>query len=219
MDARELLDGDDNDRVPPTSFAEDAGITLRDEPMPLWQLLVLTQLLSARISSDVAVRTAKTLWTAGWRTPEALRAAPRARLVAALGRGGYRRYDESTATRLAQNAALVKQRWHDDLRELRDEAATGHGSGKNARDKNARALARLLQEFDGIGPAGADIFLREVQGVWPLVHPYADRLVLKGAERLGLPTDVDALFAGILAPDAPRLAAALIRTAKRPTKR
>lgn len=217
MDVRELLDGaddGDNVRAPATSFAEDAGITLRDEPMPLWQLLVLTQLLSARISSDVAVRTATVLWTAGWRTPEALRAAPRARLVAALGRGGYRRYDESTATRLAQNAALVKQRWHDDLRQLRDEADTGRGS-----EKDARAIARLLQEFDGIGPTGAGIFLREVQGVWPLVHPYADPLVLKGAERLGLPTDVDALFADIPAPDAPRLAAALVRAAKRPTRR
>lgn len=31
------------------TFAQDAGITLADSPAPLWQLLVLVQLLSARI--------------------------------------------------------------------------------------------------------------------------------------------------------------------------
>lgn len=38
-----------------TTYAEDAGITLRDKPSPLWRLLTLSLLLSARISSDIAV--------------------------------------------------------------------------------------------------------------------------------------------------------------------
>jgi hypothetical protein len=37
-----------------TTYAEAAGIVLRDEPAPLYQLLVLTVLSSARISAEVA---------------------------------------------------------------------------------------------------------------------------------------------------------------------
>lgn len=38
-----------------TTFAEDAGIALADEPAPLFQLLVLAELLSARIGAGIAV--------------------------------------------------------------------------------------------------------------------------------------------------------------------
>ncbi|MFE0877827.1 hypothetical protein ACFW4X_23735, partial [Streptomyces smyrnaeus] len=37
------------------TYADEAGITLRDTPQPLYQLLVLSLLLSARIRSDIAV--------------------------------------------------------------------------------------------------------------------------------------------------------------------
>jgi hypothetical protein len=37
-----------------TTYAEDAGITLRDKPAPLYQLLVLTTLASTRISAAIA---------------------------------------------------------------------------------------------------------------------------------------------------------------------
>jgi hypothetical protein len=40
------------------SYAADAGIRLADKPGPLYQLLVLATLLSARISADVAVAAA-----------------------------------------------------------------------------------------------------------------------------------------------------------------
>jgi 2',3'-cyclic-nucleotide 2'-phosphodiesterase (5'-nucleotidase family) len=37
-----------------TTYAAEAGIRLRNTPQPLYQLLVLTQLLSARIRADIA---------------------------------------------------------------------------------------------------------------------------------------------------------------------
>jgi hypothetical protein len=40
-------------------------------------------------------------------------------LIAALGHAGYRRYDESTATALVEGARVVRERWDDDLREVR----------------------------------------------------------------------------------------------------
>lgn len=101
-----------------TSFAEDAGITLRDKPSPLWQLLVLSLLLSARISSDIAVRSAREISRAGWRTPQRLLESTWQQRVDALGRGGYRRFDEKTATQLEQLAQDVIDRWNGDLRRL-----------------------------------------------------------------------------------------------------
>jgi hypothetical protein len=87
-----------------TTYAEAAGIPLADKPSPLYQLLVLTTLSSTRISADVAVTAARELFRAGWRTPERMRTATWQQRVDALGRGGYRRYDESTATKLADGA-------------------------------------------------------------------------------------------------------------------
>lgn len=184
------------------TFAQAAGISLADEPEPLYQLLVLTQLLSARIGSDAAVASARELFAAGWTTPQALRASTWRRRVDALGRGGYRRYDFSTATRLDENAALLLDTWDGDLRSLRDEPVT--------------AIRTALQRFTGIGPTGASIFVREVQGVWPGVYPFADPLVLKGARAADLPDDVTALAALVPREDFVHLAAALVRVARRP---
>ncbi|GAA1397435.1 endonuclease [Luteococcus peritonei] len=188
-----------------TLFAEQAGIELADEAESLWQLLVMAQLLSARISSDAALATARELWAAGWTSPEALRRSTWNQRVAALGRGGYRRYDFSTATRLAGDAEMLHDLWSDDLRRLRDETVT------------PARIAKELQRFDGIGPVGASIFLREVQAVWPSVRPCADKLVLKGAATAGLPTDADQLAALVPPEDLARLAAALVRVARKPS--
>src|SRR5699024_7903850 len=187
------------------TFAADAAITLRDKPAPLWQLLVLSLLLSTRISSDIAVATARELFSAGWRTPEHLRESTWQERVDALGRGGYRRYDESTATRLDDAAALLLDRWKGDLRRLRDEA-----------EGYSRRIADLLQAFDGIGPTGASIFLREVQQVWPAVRPFADDLVLKGARAAGLPQDAESLAGLVDEDDFAGLASALVRIARDP---
>ena len=56
------------------TFADAAGIRLTDQPAPLFQLLVLAQLLSARIGAGVAVSTARELFRAGWTTPAPIRA-------------------------------------------------------------------------------------------------------------------------------------------------
>src|SRR5699024_7260765 len=82
------------------TFAAEARITLRDKPSPLYRLLVLSTLLSARISSDIAVAATRELSRAGLRTPEHMRDATWQERVDALGRGHYRRYDERTATML-----------------------------------------------------------------------------------------------------------------------
>lgn len=182
-----------------TTYADESAIRLRDEPMPLFQLLVLAMLASKPIGAHVAARAAAELWQSGLTTPQHVLDAERSTVIAAFGRAGYARYDESSATRLADMAAMVRDDYHGDLRNL---AAQCHGDPREAR--------RMLQRFNGIGETGAGIFLREVQDVWPWVRPYFDERALKSAEELGLPTDPDRL--GELAPrTSARLAAALVR--------
>jgi endonuclease III len=188
------------------TYAEEAGIRLADKPAPLYQLLVLTTLLSARISADVAVAAARELFAAGYGTPQRMRQASWQARVDALGRGHYRRYDERTATMLDDAAGQLLERWHGDLRRLRDEAG-----GRTAR------IRELLTEFKGIGPTGADIFLREVQVVWPMLAPYADRRVIQAAKKVGLPPGVKELAGLAEQPDdLARLFSALVRVSRSP---
>jgi hypothetical protein len=182
------------------TYAEEAGIRLADQPAPLFQLLVLAQLLSARINAGIALAAARALRTAGWTTPARLREAPRAQVIAALGRSGYRRYDEGTATQLRDMSTLVLERYGGDLRRL---AA--------AADSDAGRAAVLVQEVKGIGPTGAAVFLREAQAAWPWVRPYLDRRALDGARRVGLPGDVEALADLVPGDDLARFAAGLVR--------
>ncbi|KOT97589.1 endonuclease [Streptomyces sp. NRRL F-4711] len=184
------------------TYAEEAGVRLKDTPQPLYRLLVLAHLLSARISASIAVAAARALSEAGLRDPRRMAGAGWQERVDALGRGGYRRYDERTATQLGEAADLLTERWGGDLRRLRDEA-----------DGDVSEVRRLLQEFPGVGPTGADIFLREAQRVWPQAAPYLDRKALQGAERLGLPGDPDRLLALAGETEPAVLAAALVRAA------
>ncbi|MFI9270943.1 endonuclease [Kitasatospora sp. NPDC052896] len=182
------------------TFAAEAGVTLRDTPAPLYQLLVLAMLCSTRIKAGIAVAAARELFRAGLRTPRAMADAEWQDVVDALGRAHYRRYDESSATALHAGAELVLERWHGDLRRLRAEAG-GETSG----------IHRLLQEVPRIGPVGADIFCREAQAVWPGLYPFFDRAAREQAAAEGLPKSAEELGRLVRPADAARLAAALVR--------
>ncbi|MEU9185760.1 endonuclease [Streptomyces sp. NPDC048484] len=184
------------------TFAEEAGIRLRNTPQPLYRTLVMACLLSARIRGSVALATTRALYEAGLRDPRRMAGATWQDRVDALGQGGYRRYDERTATQLGDGAELLLDRWGGDPRRMR-EAAGG----------DLDELRGLLREIPGLGPAGVDIFLREVQQVWPEVAPHLDAKALQGAARLGLPEEPGRLvkLAGDTEPVV--LAAALVRAA------
>ncbi|ELP68275.1 endonuclease [Streptomyces turgidiscabies] len=184
------------------TYAVEAGIPLRDTPQPLYRLLVLACLLSARIRADIAVAAARQLAAAGMRDPRRMADATWQQRVDALGRAGYRRYDERTATQLGDGATLALERYRGDLRKLRDQA-----------DGDTATTRRLLQEFPGLGPVGADIFLREAQAVWPGAAPYLDAKALQGARALNLPTAPAALLRLADGTEPAVLAAALVRAA------
>ena len=104
-----------------------------------------------------------------------------------------------TATRLGELADRVLEEYGGDLRRLHE---------------RTEDLPRDLQRFQGIGPAGAAIFRREVQGTWTDQAPCVDQLAAKGADRLGLPTSPERLAELVPVEDLPRLVAACVRAAR-----
>jgi len=187
------------------TFAGEVGIRLeRNTPAPLFQLLFTALLLSARIAAGNAVEAARALIDAGLTTPRKMAEATWQARVDVITWHGYKRYDERTSTMLGQTAELLLARYGGDLRRLREEAG-----------RDVQREKSLLQQFKGIGGVGADIFLREVQGVWDEAYPYADRKVLAAAEKLGLPGDARRLARLVARKAFPRLASALIRMALR----
>ena len=184
------------------TFTDEAGINIEwNTPAVLFQHLYLSLLLSARISHHNAVEAARALIEAGLTTPRQMADATWQQRVDVITWHGYKRYDERTSTMLGETAALVLDKYQGDLRKLR--AAAGYA---------VRPEHALLQEFKGIGPVGADIFLREVQLIWDEAFPYADKKVLRAARRLGLPRDAQQLSKLVARQDFARLTAALIRT-------
>ncbi|HSL58150.1 MAG TPA: hypothetical protein VK866_09940 [Acidimicrobiales bacterium] len=182
------------------TFAREAGITLQDTPSPLFRLLCLSILVSARISSDIALAATRALAAAGWTTVEKMASSSWEERTTVLNEAGYARYDESTARMLGDTAELVLARWHGDLREMREEA-----------ERDPDRIHALVQEAKGIGAVGADVFCREAQHVWSELRPFADDRVLGPAERLGLGGSPEGLAEHAGTDDLSEVAAAIVR--------
>lgn len=136
----------------------DLGIDLAKRPTDaaVFRWLVACQLFGARISQDIAARAFVELDKAGMVRPRNLANADWQRLVDLLGAGGYRRYDESTARELIEAGKLAVDRYGGKLTGIRAGVAT------------KKELAARVQEFKGIGPTAADIFVRELASAWQL---------------------------------------------------
>jgi hypothetical protein len=181
------------------TFADEGGIALEDQPAPLYRLLVLSVLLSRRVQAKLGTRASRELLDDGYDTPERMRDASWEDVVGALGRAKYTG-TEQTTTALQEGAQLVLDEWGGDLRRMR-----------KAADGDPGKLKEFLTRFPRLGPVGADIFLREVQAVWPEIRPHLDARALAGAEKLGLPQDATKLAEQVSGDDLARLAAALVR--------
>lgn len=181
------------------TYADEVGIRVRGRPNDLFQLLVMALLMSARISSDIAVRAARALFDHGFTDARAMAEASWQERVDALGEGSYIRYDESTSRYLAASSELLLDRYDGDLRRLRDDA-----------DHDSTRMRSLLQHCKGIGDVGVDIFFREVQLVWEELYPFAGG-ALHTAEALRLGGSARELSGLVPRERFPELVAALIR--------
>jgi len=161
-------------------------------------------LFSARIRTALAQRAARALQRAGWTTPDRLLASTWAERVRALNESGYARFDEKTATQLERAARRVADVYGGDLRRLRDEA-----EHDPERERSA------LSAFTGIGPVGADIFLRRAQVDWPELYPYVDARASKALAAAGLPKTAAGVARHVRSPEElSRVLDAAIRVAR-----
>lgn len=182
------------------TYADEAGITLRDKPSPLYQLLVLTVLCSIRIKAEIATAAARELFAAGLRTPRAMADSGWQERVDALGRAHYVRYDESTATALGDGAELLLDRFHGDLRKLHEQAAGDTGK-----------LRELVQEVPRIGPVGAADLLPGSTGRMAGTAPLLRRACLRDGGRARASAHPGPTAKLVPPKDLARLAAALVR--------
>jgi endonuclease III len=110
-----------------------------------WFLACL--LFGKPIQQEVAARAYAELARDGLVTPRAILDAGWDRLVAALDRGHYVRFDFSTATKLLEVSQALLERYGSLTRLIRQARSRGD-------------LVRRLQEFKGVGPTTTRIFLR-----------------------------------------------------------
>lgn len=184
------------------TYSDEAGISLgKGTPAPLYQLLCLATLLSARIRAEAAVSASRALFDEGLTTVDKMSGSTWERRTRILNRSGYARYDESTSRMLGDTAELLSDRYGGDLRNLRQAA-----------ERDPSRERKLLKECKGIGDVGVNIFFREVQLLWDEVHPFADDAVLEAARDLQLPAKPDGLAKLVSTSEFPVLAAALVRS-------
>lgn len=117
-----------------------------------WFMCVI--LFAKPVQQEIAGNAFRVLKKHGYDSPDALESAGWQRIVDALGEAQYVRYDESTATRLLDASRMLKEQYDGRVHTL-----------VNACD-SAATLKRAIQKFKGIGPTGAEIFLREVGPVY-----------------------------------------------------
>lgn len=141
--------------------ATDLGIDLsshRESEYFKWFLACL--LFGKPIQQEVAKRTYAELVQEGLTNPDAILQAGWDRLVEVLDRGHYVRYDFSTATKLLDISKALKEQYGSLTHLLRQ-------------SQSIEELSSRLQEFKGIGPKTADIFLRDMKPVFLEYHTEA----------------------------------------------
>jgi endonuclease III len=132
-------------------YSKDLGIDLRSgQERDLFKWFLACLLFGKPIQQEVARRTYLEFAEKNLLTPEAILEAGWDRLVEVLDRGHYVRYDFSTATKLLEVCRKLNEEY-------------GGLGGLIAACRNKADLSRRLQQFKGIGPTTARIFLRDLR--------------------------------------------------------
>ncbi len=154
------------------TYSQELGLDL-ESAEDRFKWFLASVLFSKRISSEIAKRTYKQFEGERMVTPEAIINAGWDKLVEVLDKGGYVRYDFSTASNLLEIVEKLKQRY---------------GSLENVyhQAKNSKELEKKLTEFKGIGPTAVNIFLRELKLIWEKANPSISPLAKEVMANLGL---------------------------------
>jgi hypothetical protein len=156
-------------------FASELGIEVKAGPAERQKWFLAAILYGARISGQLAARTYRVFADHGIYRPEDILAQGWDNLVALLDEGGYARYDFKTATKLLKIMESLKEEYQGDLERL-------HELSRDYEDLEAR----LRGLAPGVGPATANIFLRELRGFWAKATPPLSPLAQLAGEHLKL---------------------------------
>lgn len=154
-------------------YSEELGIKLETKrESELFKWFLASVLFGKRISEQIAAKTYREFVKAGILTPRAILKAGWNKLVEILDRGGYVRYDFSTADKLLElSKVLLESYGSKPLTQLHREA------------KDCRDLELRLQQLKGIGPVTTNIFLRELRHIWEKANPEPLPIVIKVARK------------------------------------
>lgn len=130
--------------------ASDLGIDLASrQEAEYFRWLLACLLFGKPVQQEVARRTYLEFVKAGLVTPQTITRAGWDRLVEILDEGHYTRYDFSTATKLLDVCQMLREKY-------------GTLTSLLKQCHSADELSARLQEFKGIGPKTAEIFLRDL---------------------------------------------------------
>jgi len=156
-------------------YGTELGIVVQSGPEERQKWFLAAILYGARISGQLAARTYRVFAARGIYTPQAILAQGWDNLVTLLDEGGYARYDFKTATKLLKVMGALQEEYEGSLERL-------HEVSRDFEDLNQRLQALA----PGIGPATANIFLRELRGVWFKATPPLSSLAQQAGEHLKL---------------------------------
>lgn len=158
------------------SYASQLGIDLSSgDSAEIQKWFIAALLFGARISEKIAMNTYREFEHADLLSSGMILQAGWDRLVEILDRGGYVRYDFKTATKLLNVCEALDRQYGGDLNALHACAA----------DTN-ELIRRVKGLGKGIGDVTANIFLRELRGVWAKANPIPSPRAIEAARALRL---------------------------------
>ncbi|RAK79926.1 uncharacterized protein BO72DRAFT_445747 [Aspergillus fijiensis CBS 313.89] len=158
--------------------------TLHGSPETLLAMVIDAMLKSRPISHDLSQRAVNHLIEVGFHDIRKLSESSWEERAMALKDGGYNRYREQGATNLGEMVELINDKYEGDLNNLLKKA-----------NNDRKKTRQLIKEIKGLGDLGADLFLNNVQSVWPSMAPFLDGRSLETADKVGLGTDLEAIYA------------------------
>lgn len=160
-------------KIFPQTYSEELGIKLKSKkPKEIFKWFLASVLFAHRIPESIAKKTYKEFEKEGLITSKKILDAGWDKLVQVLDKGGYVRYDFSTATALL---GIMKQ------------LEVKYGSLENLykKAKNQKSLENRLKEFKRVGAVTVNIFLRELRDIWK-VDPLPSKFTIIAANNLSL---------------------------------
>lgn len=165
-------------KIFPQTYSEELGIDLKSKkPSEIFKWFLASILFGHRIGETIAKSAYREFEKEGLLTPQKILDVGWDKLVEVLDRGGYVRYDFSTASALL-----------DIMKNLIEEYKSIESIHEHS--VSPKALEIRLRKFKRVGPVTVNIFLRELRCVWMKAEPEVSSFAKLAAKNLGIDIDM-----------------------------